>query len=159
MLRSSLENNMRNVAHVIIDTWHWLIWEAALPIFGAPALYVLFGFGKWVTTERGARFKWAWREAFDPMGWLYGGAFLALRSGMTGKDSDAYAQLALSVWLGFASAGFCLVVLAAAMFNRGNSSTWKPPLSMHLLTSLVMWLILANGFEIHYVLNSLATAE
>jgi hypothetical protein len=143
----------------MINTWHWLIWEAALPLFGAPVLYLLFGFGKWVTTEKGKPFKWAWNQAFDPLGCLYGGAFLALHAEMKGKDAPAYAQLTNSVWVSFGSAGFCLIVLASAMFNRGDSATWKPPLSMLILTSLVIWLIVSAGFEIHDVLNSLATVE
>jgi hypothetical protein len=92
----------------MINTWHWLIWEAALPLFGAPVLYLLFRFGKWVTTEKGTPFNWAWNQALDPMGCLYGGAFLALHAGVKGKDSAAYAQLTHSVWVSFGSAGFCI---------------------------------------------------
>ncbi|WP_050456142.1 hypothetical protein [Candidatus Burkholderia verschuerenii] len=66
----------------------WLVIEALIPLFGTSLIYIAFGVARKVVHAKGKPFKWEWREAADSMGWLYGGAILAMQDAMKAKDSN-----------------------------------------------------------------------
>lgn len=128
----------------------WLLLEALLPLFGATLIYGLLGAAKWLVTPKSKRVKWAWREAFDSMGWLYGGAILAVQAGLKGEDTAIYGQETYVVWTCFAVALICGFVLAAAMVARGEDPDWKPPTIMLISTCVLMAVIVFSAFKIQY---------
>jgi cytochrome bd-type quinol oxidase subunit 2 len=128
----------------------WLFLEALLPLFGATLMYLALGGGRWVTLRRGQQFRWRWREAADSMGWLYGGAILAVQAGIKAGASDIFLQYPgnVAVWVSFAAAGFCAILLTSAMFARGDDPYWKPPSAMIVLTCALMTVIVCAGYII-----------
>ena len=128
----------------------WLLLEALLPLFGATIIYALLGAAKWLVTPKTKRVKWAWKEAFDSMGWLYGGAILAVQAGLRGEDTATYGENTYVVWTCFGVALLCGFVLAAAMVARGEDPDWKPPTIMLICTCVLMAVIVLSAFKIQY---------
>lgn len=128
----------------------WLFLEALLPLFGASFVYLALGGGRWITLRRGQQFRWEWREAADSMGWLYGGAILAVQAGFKVGESAIFSQYPgnMAVWVSFAAAGFCAILLTSAMFARGDDPGWKPPPAMLILTCALMAIIVSAGYMI-----------
>jgi hypothetical protein len=128
----------------------WLLLEALLPLFGATLVYLALGGGRWITLRRGQQFRWRWREATDSMGWLYGGAILAVQAGFKADESEIFLQYPenIAVWVSFAAAGFCAILLTSAMFARGDDPCWKPPPAMLILTCALMAVIVCAGYMI-----------
>ncbi|MEI7297060.1 hypothetical protein WCQ02_33445 [Paraburkholderia tropica] len=126
----------------------WLLVEALLPLFGATLIYTVLGGAKWLVTRKQKRVKWEWKEAFDSMGWLYGGAIIAVQAGLKGEDSAIYGQYTYIVWLCFAAAVICGFVLAAAMVARGEDADWRPPGIMLISTCVLMAVIVFAAFKI-----------
>lgn len=133
----------------------WFFLEASAPLFGANLAFLAAGAFKYVAIADKTKFSWAWREAFDPFGWLYGGAFLAVQSGVKGyNDSDTWAAHTALVLLSFAGAVGCVLLLFAALQERGSDSHWRPPRSMLTATSSLMALILVASTMLQYDMNS-----
>ncbi|MFM0390092.1 hypothetical protein [Paraburkholderia dipogonis] len=126
----------------------WLLLEVLLPLFGATLVYGALGAAKWLVTPESRRVKWAWKEAFDSMGWLYGGAILAVQAGIKGEDTVIYGQHTAVVWACFVVAGICGFVLAAAMVARGEDADWKPPPLMLVFTCVLMAMIVFSAYKI-----------
>lgn len=127
----------------------WLLLEALLPIFGAAMIFTLLGMAKWIVTPKPKRVNWAWKEALDSIGWLYGGAALAVQTALLGQGTSIYDEEPYVVVICFGSALVCGSVLAAAMFARGEDADWKPPPMMLAFTCVLMVLLISSAFRIH----------
>src|SRR5579862_2234524 len=60
--------------------WFW--WEATVPLLGAPLAYLVLGLGM-MATDHPTPWNWsrfAWKEAIDPFGWLYGSLIIAIQA-------------------------------------------------------------------------------
>src|SRR4051812_19309499 len=77
--------------------WQWLLLEVALPLFGASLLYVGWGAAFRVAHSKTTPFTFAWKEALDPFGWLYGVAVTAAQSArklfVSGEDYSTIAWM------------------------------------------------------------------
>lgn len=123
----------------------WLALEALLPIFGAAGLFLVWGVLQRVVHASSAAFVYHWRQAYDPLGWLYGGAVLAAQAGTKGLGLPGSGILP---WLCYFAAAVCLLLLIAAMTERGKSGTWGPP---PLLTGVSVLLVAAILFASYNV--------
>jgi hypothetical protein len=118
------------------QNWRWLVLEGILPLFGASVLYLLLGMGRWVSYQKsaGASFTFAWKEALDSFGWLYGATVIAAQSA---KKLFAASGVSSSVgWMNVIAGAMCVLVLIAGMLNRGETAGWKPPPRFHV-TSII----------------------
>lgn len=123
----------------------WLAFEALLPIFGAAVLFLFWGVFQRVVHASSGAFVYHWKQAYDPLGWLYGGAVLAVQAGTKGLGlSDA----GILPWFCYFAAVVCLLLLIAAMTERGKSGTWAPT---PLLTGVSMALVAAILFASYNV--------
>jgi hypothetical protein len=126
----------------------WLLFEALLPLFGAATVFLLLGGGNWITTKPPRKDTWAWSEAVDSMGWLYGGTILGVQAavkGLAGRGGLPEQQLAYGA---IAAATVCGLLLASAMHQRGKDAHWKPPSLVLLLTLGLTTIIVFAGYEI-----------
>lgn len=121
----------------------WLIFEGVLPIFGAGVLYILWGL--MIAVARGS---WSppfvWREAFDPVGWLYGALIIAIQASV--RSLAASADGSSLKWWSMICAGFCFMFLLAAMSERGRDAQWRPGPILKFFASLTVIAALSVGF-------------
>ncbi|VVD85242.1 hypothetical protein PIN31115_01321 [Pandoraea iniqua] len=129
----------------------WVLLEALLPLFGASLIYGFLGVARWLVTPEIKRVKWAWGEAFDTMGWLYGGVILAVQAGIRGYEAAVHGPHLVVVWICFVAAIACAILLSAAMMARGEDHEWKPPTVMLVSTSLLMIVIVVTAHTIQEV--------
>jgi hypothetical protein len=61
---------------------NWLLLEGLLPLAGAGVIYLLWGAFRYVAATDKAQFTYHWREAADPLGWLYGAIIIAAQSAL-----------------------------------------------------------------------------
>jgi hypothetical protein len=121
----------------------WLIFEGLLPIFGAGVLYSLWGL--LIAIARGSwKPAFAWREAVDPLGWLYGALIIAIQASI--RSAIGRAERSLLTWGCMIGAGFCLMLLLAAMNQRGQASGWQPRLPLKVFASLLVIGVLTLGY-------------
>lgn len=127
----------------------WLVLEGTLPLLGAAALYSFMGVCQYIVSARGA-FAFQWSQALDSLGWLYGGAILAMQSGMKGWDVE---NAGIMPHACYAVALVCLLILIAAMIERGKNPQWHPPLLLQLLSATLVAIILFAGFETQLIIK------
>ncbi|HTN62489.1 MAG TPA: hypothetical protein VL147_13220 [Devosia sp.] len=124
----------------------WLLFSGVLPILGAAILYLLWGGLRYVASDNKSGFTYHWLEAADPIGWLYGAVIIAVQStqlSLTRPDGSIFA------WL-FGCCGFtCLLLLIAAMTDRGAKDAWRPPLTLQIMAGALVLAILYAGFRVH----------
>jgi hypothetical protein len=123
----------------------WLMLEGVLPLTGAGILYLLWGFFRYTSTNNKAAFKYEWWEAVDPLGWLYGAVIISAQSASKGFTSGSHEVLS---WMCIGGGFACLMLLLAAMTDRGGDAAWKPPASLQLSAALLVIMILYAGVEI-----------
>jgi hypothetical protein len=127
------------------EQWKWLIVEGLIPLFGASALYLLWGVASRITDDESPPSPFSWGEAADSMGWLYVGLILAIQSALRCWKAATPQPV-----LGFgcvACAIVCLVFLLCAMAKRGQKPAWKPPLPMRLISVCLVVGILLAGYR------------
>ncbi|WP_350012547.1 hypothetical protein [Pseudomonas asiatica] len=122
----------------------WLVMEGAVPLLGAAVLYTALGICTYIVSTAKGTFAFQWSQALDSLGWLYGGAILAMQSGMKGWDVKNVGVLPQAC---FAVAVVCLLILIAAMMERGKNPSWQPPKLLKALSALLVVIILYAGFE------------
>lgn len=133
----------------------WLIVEGLLPLFGAGFLYCLWGCARYLTTPRTQQFQFAWHEAIDSLGWLSGILIIAVQAAI---KSWAAVEGEIISFGCIAGAVVCFLVLLSAMNERGQSSTWKPPLSTKIFSFFLVVAILAAASRAQLVSASRQSA-
>jgi len=123
----------------------WVVYDGLLPLLGAAALFLLWGCIRYIASDQTKHFKHSWKEAFDPMGWLYGATILAIQSG-TKAASTGNNPLKDCLYI---CAGVCLLLLLAAMTSRGENPEWKPRRSFQAMVIAFICAILAAGYFAH----------
>jgi hypothetical protein len=124
----------------------WFLFEGLLPLIGAGLIYLLWGVFRYLASTNRAEFTYHWREADDPLGWLYGSVILAAQSALQSFSSHGNQALA---WKCLCIGLLSLLLLVSAMTDRGATSTWKPPLAWQLLAIVFVGATLYFGLTVH----------
>lgn len=124
--------------------WDWLLFEGALPLFGAGALYLCWGTVRYISAAAGATQHYDWKEALDAVGWLYGALIIAVQSAV--RSAAAAPPSTFLKWGCSMGAGFCALLLLSAMNERSQSSGWRPPALLKTITLFAVLGILSGGF-------------
>jgi hypothetical protein len=90
------------------------------------------------------KFTYSWKEALDPLGWLYGAAILSIQSGFAADSGNGVLKS-----LCFASSAASLLLLLSAMTDRGADANWKPPTSLQRVSGALVVAVLLAGFYVH----------
>lgn len=106
---------------------------------------VLWGIFRYTSTDNKASFQYHWWEAADPLGWLYGAVIIAAQSALKCFSSQGNQTL---TWMCVGGGLACLLLLVAAMTERGTSASWKPPPSLQVFAALLVVGILYAGYEV-----------
>jgi hypothetical protein len=125
----------------------WLLLEGLLPLFGAGIIYLVWGSIRYASAMEKAGFPYQWNEAADPLGWLYGALTIASQSAV--KCFYAAGNHQVLAWLCMLGGLLCLLTLVSAMTDRGATSSWKPPSSLHALSLTYVVMILIGGVLVH----------
>jgi hypothetical protein len=130
------------------NPFQWLLTEGALPLFGAGVLYIFLRTAMFlsVPADKKKDFKFSLREALDPMGWLYGAGILSVQLGMKSLANGSQKTLIGAI---FDEGLACLLLLLAAMTNRAESDTWRPPRRLQVAAGLLVVLILFEGAVVY----------
>jgi hypothetical protein len=122
----------------------WLMFEGVVPLFGASLVYLLSGFFKKLAAP-GSTF--AWKEAVDCMGWLYGALLIAIQSSARFFEAGPAHRY---TGVGCIVCGLiCGMQLLSAMSERGANSTWQPPVRYKLMAFAVTVIVLWLGYQSH----------
>lgn len=129
------------------DQVRWLLLEGVAALFGAGFLYLALGACYRIV---GNSTPFAWSEAFDSMGWLYGSIVIGIQAAVRlfranggTMDFAAYSCVALTV--------FSCLLLIVAMLQRGVKASWKPPVLMRLFAASIAGTILFLGYISQHV--------
>jgi hypothetical protein len=133
------------------EGWRWLLLEGIMPLFGAGVIYLLFGVARYVASSKKPRFAFAWVEAVDTLGWLYGAAIIAAQSGW--RSVHLHAPVIWTVTC-FVTGGLSLIQLLAAMVNRGEDPAWRPPVPLKVFSGFLAAVILYAGYNINMVVTA-----
>jgi hypothetical protein len=125
---------------------NWLLCEGLLPLAGAGVIYLLWGCFRYAAAINKTQFTYHWREAADPLGWLYGAIIIAAQSAL--KCFSAQGDQIVA-WSCVGGGITCLLLLVAAMTDRGATSSWKPPLSLQAFAVLLVAAVLYAGMKVH----------
>jgi hypothetical protein len=125
---------------------NWLLFEGILPLIGAGLIYLMWGGFRFLAATNKSQFKYHWAEASDPLGWLYGAVIIAVQSAFKCFSAQKDQSLA---WLCVGGGVACLLLLVAAMTDRGATSTWKPPISLQMFAIVLVGAILYAGLKVH----------
>ena len=125
----------------------WLLLEGVLPLMGAGMLYLIWGVLRYVSAMEKTQFAYQWAEAADPLGWLYGAIIIATQSAM--KCFSASSEHETLGWGCIFGAVFCLLLLVAAMTDRGAVSAWRPTSLLRRSSLGLVFFILFEGYLAH----------
>ena len=122
----------------------WLLIEGLVPLFGAGVIYLAMGLCVLVVEkQKGKAFSYPWREAFDPIGWLYGGAVL---STMIAVRSTAAVVPAILQFFAILTSAACLLLLITAFRTKAEKADWKPSSLMSWVSGILVAATLYTGF-------------
>jgi len=122
----------------------WLLIEGVVPLFGAGVIYLAMGLCVLVVEkQKGKPFSYPWREAFDPIGWLYGGAVL---STMIAVRSSAVVVPATLESFAILAAAACMLLLITAFRTKAERPDWKPSTLMSWVSGILVAATLYTGF-------------
>jgi len=124
--------------------WDWLLFEGALPLFGAGTLYLCWGLVRYISAAAGSAHRYDWTEALDAVGWLYGALIIAVQSAI--RSAVAAPPSTFLKWGCSIGAGFCALLLLSAMNERSQSTSWRPPALLKAITLVAVLGILTGGF-------------
>lgn len=125
----------------------WLLLEGLLPLMGAGVLYLIWGIFRYISTMEKAQFAYHWAEAADPLGWLYGGVIIASQSAK--RCFSASSEHNILGWSCVIGGVVSLLLLTAAMTDRGAVSAWKPTSLLRNSSLGLIALILIAGYLAH----------
>ncbi len=106
---------------------------------------ILWGAFRYLADADKAKFQYAWAEALDSLGWLYGAGILALQSARRSLAANVGLTVPLYCFLAAAVATLALV---AGMTNRGTTPSWRPPRSFHVTSVVWTLAILAVRYRV-----------
>jgi hypothetical protein len=122
----------------------WLLIEGLVPIFGAGAIYLAMGLCVLVVEkQKGKPFSYPWREAFDPIGWLYGGAVLSM---MIAVRSAAAVVPPILQGFAIGASAACMLLLITAFRTKAEKADWKPSNLMSWVSGILVAATLYTGF-------------
>jgi hypothetical protein len=121
---------------------HWLFFDGIIPLLGANLLFLAWGVARRINYngEKG-KFKFQWKQAVDPSGWLYGASLLAMQLGRA-----SLAQNALMASLFFVAVAICFLLLLANMTYRGDLTSYEAPPSLNYMAIGMVVLVLGVGY-------------
>jgi hypothetical protein len=125
------------------DATKWLMLEAFVPLGGASVLFLCQVLPRYLADRNKGSFRFAWTDALDPLGWLYGGVILALQSGLR-VGSDRFGTMNIGCYVGAFACGMCLL---AAMEARRADPGWRPTRSIHIVSVLLVAIIVGVGYR------------
>ena len=126
------------------EAFRWLLVEGMVPIFGAGAIYLAMGVCVLIVEKKkGQPFSYPWKEALDPIGWLYGGAVLSTMIAV--RSAVPVVSAALEGFAIFASAA-CLLLLITAFRTKAENPTWRPSTLMSTASGILVAATLYTGF-------------
>jgi len=132
----------------------WLLFEGLLPLIGTALLYwALLGCFKMAQTSS---FSFKWDEAIDSLGWLYGGAVLAVQAAIKGWGKEPTELI--SYFCAFIALA-CFLMLITAMFSKAADNTWQPGRYMKWGATVITGLVLSAGFRIQDLLCCIGGAN
>jgi hypothetical protein len=143
-----MEQNAQNAVR-------WLMIEGLMPLCGAGVLYLTWGLARFVAANPKAGFTFVWKEALDPFGWLYGGGILAVQSLVRSLSRQGLPASATFLGLPVVATalgieGFaCMMLLIAAMNERGQNAAWKPPATVTAVAAFLVVAILIEGYVVY----------
>ena len=122
---------------------NWLFIEGLTPVFGASAIFLLYGFCRYLA---GAN-RILWREAIDSSGWLYCGLVISIHSAV-----KCLKAAPLEIPLGISNI-FCAIVcgltLVAAMTERGSNPDWQAPTKLKFGSFTMVVFTIRLGYLAH----------
>lgn len=121
----------------------WLVFEGLLPMFGAGVLFAIWGISLAVVKGTLSS-QYAWREAIDSIGWMYGALIIAIQSAL--RSFSAKPEATGLAWGCIIAAAICFIMLLAAMNQRGLDNNWRPPLSLKLVATMLVIAVLVAGY-------------
>jgi len=133
-------------APLVSPAYRWLFIEALLPLFGAAVLFSSWGLVRKLSNNGGLTYDWM--AAIDPVSWLYGGSILAFQAGLKGVDARQAGVLPFAC---FVAAAISILILMAAMNERGQDAGWKPPRRLTVTTVLLVAGILIASFRVQAI--------
>jgi len=131
----------------LIAPYDWLLFGAAVPLFGAAVLFLLWGGLRYVVASDKSKFTYHWPQALDSLGWLYGGAVLAFQAGAKGWG---HPKTGIVPFYCFVAAAICLLLLIAAMTERGQNGQWAPPKSLAVISVALVVSIVGAGLSVQF---------
>lgn len=126
---------------------NWLVFEGLLPLFGSGLLFVGVGWCKYAVSSSVSSF--AWREAIDSMGWLYGALTIAVQSSVRCFDAGK-AEIGLGWWAVFCAI-VCAMLLISAMGERGHDPAWQPTSKLKWHAFALVAVVLLNGYRVQAI--------
>lgn len=132
---------------VMENATKWLLIEGILPLLGAAILYLLMGMSSYVVSSKGT-FNFNWLQAFDPLGWLYGGTIIAVQAGIKAMSLPSPGMLPATC---FVVSAVCLLILMAAMNERGKHHGWAPPNRLKSFSALLVIVTLYAGYQTQFI--------
>jgi hypothetical protein len=110
-------------------------------------IYLVWGACRLAATMERSEFNYRWGEAADPLGWLYGAIIIAAQTAV--RDFTLSSHRFVLGWISVFAGVVCLLLLVAAMTNRGATSSWRPPPLFQMLTVVCVGWTLYVGVLSH----------
>jgi hypothetical protein len=132
----------------------WLLWEGLMPLFGASGVYLASGFYKRLASPGST---YAWGEAVDPMGWLYGALIIAVQSAVRLFEAGApylYAGIGCTICI-----LACGMQLLAGMNERGADRSWRPSRQFKIAALVTIAIVLVSGYLARSTANTGSSAR
>jgi len=132
----------------------WMLWEGLMPLFGASGVYLASGFYKRLASPGSA---FAWGEAADAMGWLYGALIIAVQSAVRLFSAGApylYAGIGCTICI-----LACGLQLLAGMNERGANRNWRPSRQFRIAALVTIAIVLVSGYLARSVTNAGSSAS
>lgn len=123
----------------------WLLLDTLVPLLGASILFLLWGGLRYIANDDKGKFTYGWSQSLDSLGWLYGGAIIAVQSSVTGYEANG---ANIQFWLVLFSSAVCWLTLIAAMGYRGEKTGWKPPTSLRVFSLILVSSIIWTSYDI-----------
>lgn len=126
--------------------YDWLIVQGLLPLLGAGFICIILGCFKYISANNKPSFTYDWKQAADPISWLYGALIIAAQSAQKSFSVKEDTTLA---WACVVAGSICLLLLATAMTEKASSNSWTPPKSLQIFAAILVAATLFAGFIVN----------